>query len=130
VGKPILCLDFDGVLHSYTSGWQGVDEVSDAPVEGALEFLWDASQHFRICVVSSRSHEESGRKAMENALYRWLLDTYGEDASDLLMRRIEFPEHKPPALVTLDDRGITFDGTFPNPKDLLAFRPWNKKEGP
>ena len=67
---------------------------------------------------------------MENALYRWLLDTYGEDASDLLMRRIEFPEHKPPALVTLDDRGITFDGTFPNPKDLLAFRPWNKKEGP
>src|SRR6516165_11904546 len=25
--KPILCLDFDGVLHSYTSGWQRAEVI-------------------------------------------------------------------------------------------------------
>jgi hypothetical protein len=27
MGKPILCLDFDGVLHSYSSGWKGADVI-------------------------------------------------------------------------------------------------------
>ena len=29
--KPILCLDFDGVVHSYTSGWKGADVIPDPP---------------------------------------------------------------------------------------------------
>ena len=37
--KPILCMDFDGVIHSYESGWRGATIIPDVPVEGALEFL-------------------------------------------------------------------------------------------
>jgi len=37
--KPILVLDFDGVLHSYTSGWQGATVIADPPTRGMVEFL-------------------------------------------------------------------------------------------
>ena len=36
---PILCIDFDGVLHSYSSGWKGARNIPDPPVTGAIEWL-------------------------------------------------------------------------------------------
>ena len=60
MGKPILCLDFDGVLHSYTSGWRGATIIPAKPVPGAVEFLVKAVQHFDVQVFSSRSHQEGG----------------------------------------------------------------------
>jgi len=39
MSKPILCLDFDGVIHSYSSGWKGADVIPDPPVPGAFDFI-------------------------------------------------------------------------------------------
>jgi hypothetical protein len=30
LSKPILCLDFDGTIHSYISGWQGADVIPES----------------------------------------------------------------------------------------------------
>src|ERR1700743_3429981 len=55
--KPILCLDFDGVIHSYASGWKGADVIPDPPVAGAIEFIREALKHFRVAIFSSRTNQ-------------------------------------------------------------------------
>lgn len=65
MGLPTLCLDFDGVLHSYTSGWKGADVIPDPPTDGAMRFLYDAADHFKLAIFSSRSHQSGGKAAMK-----------------------------------------------------------------
>lgn len=143
--KPILCLDFDGVIHSYSSGWKGASVIPDPPVPGALEFIREAVDAFDVKIFSSRSHQWGGKRAMK----RWLREHYSnlywrvadtevmafthadinDDAWEWgahIVQRIGFPWFKPPAMVTLDDRAITFTGSWPALADLHTFKPWNK----
>lgn len=124
--KPTLCLDFDGVLHAYSHGWQGTDTVADGPVSGALAFLCEAVDAFDVCVLSSRSSDPAGLRAMKRALYHWLDAEYSVDGWTVF-GKIRFPEHKPPCFVTIDDRAITFTGEFPSMETLRNFTPWNKR---
>lgn len=150
--KPILCLDFDGVIHSYSSGWKGATVIPDPPVHGALEFIVHALQRFRVCVLSSRSHRWGGRRAMrrwmlehlvdlalhgyENTPAWWrqrIMETAFADpwvdevrwAAVRLVREIGWPLFKPSATVTIDDRALTFTGQWPSMDELSAFRPWH-----
>lgn len=127
--KPILCLDFDGVLHSYASGWEGAAVVSDPPVDGAVQFLREAVEHFEIHIFSSRSHQEGGIDAMR----WWLADALsGGPQSELsspdhaLLSQIQWPTEKPPAFVSLDDRCLLFTGQWPTIEQLKEFQPWYK----
>jgi hypothetical protein len=40
---------------------------------------------------------------------------------------VVFPDSKPGAFVSLDDRAITFEGEWPDVDWLRAFKPWNKR---
>ena len=126
--KPILCLDFDGVCHSYTSGWQGETILPDPPVEGLFEFLKEATLEFEIHVFSTRSNTAAGRKAMQEwfaaNFQKWLAEN--EESSDSSLKLL-FPFSKPHASVFLDDRALTFTGVWPELDSLLSFKPWNKK---
>lgn len=128
--RPILCLDFDGVIHSYGSGWKGAGVCDDPPVPGTLEFLEEATKHFRVMVYSSRSKSLKGRRAMKRYMRRHfaVLLTFSPDhRQDFLHEEIEWPWFKPSALITIDDRALTFDGTWPTIEALQAFKPWNKR---
>jgi hypothetical protein len=126
--RPILCLDFDGVLHSYVSGWQGVDKANDGPVPGAVEFLRDAVDVFDVQVYGSRSKEVAGIEVMRAQISWWIIDDLGPEEGSRVFRALSFPENKPPCFLSLDDRCVEFRGIFPDAKSLLAFRPWNKSD--
>jgi len=123
--KSLLCLDWDGVIHSYTSGWKGADIIPDPPVPGALDFLEEAVKHFRVAIFSSRSGHHDGIQAMMD----WLCNGVRLPDGKLpqWVWEIEWPTEKPPAFLTLDDRAMTFDGTWPAMETLKAFKPWNKR---
>ena len=128
--KPIICVDFDGVLHSYTSGWKGMGRIDDPPVDGAVAWLAGLIEDgLRVAIYSSRSKSLRGRRAMKRWLLSAIRDRYGPDltSADDLFSEIEWPWFKPPALITVDDRAWRFDGSFPRPRQLRAFRPWNKR---
>ena len=36
---PTVSFDFDGVIHSYRSGWKGAAVIPDPPVEGIKEVI-------------------------------------------------------------------------------------------
>lgn len=128
--KPILCVDFDGVIHSYETGWHGAHIVSDGPVPGAIPWLYAACLKFDVQIYSSRSSQPGGIDAMKEAIGRWETDwRRGQEAvpRTSLLLNIKFPVDKPPAFLTLDDRCIQFKGVFPMVEDLVSFKPWNKQ---
>ncbi len=102
--------------------------MPDPPVPGAIDFLREAVKHFRVAIFSSRSHQDGGGFAMRS----WLGKHIIEAEPSIIMcdppwfAAIEWPTEKPAAMVTLDDRAITFTGTWPDMDTLLTFRPWNK----
>lgn len=140
MARPILCLDFDGTIHSYVSGWQGAEAILDPPTSGAIEFIRKAMIDFTIVIVSSRFNNELRRVPAILAMRQWLtvhglnvpvlfVSSWPEEP-DWPLDAIIITDVRPPALVTIDDRALTFDGTWPALETLKAFRPWNKRSAP
>lgn len=114
--KKTVVFDFDGVIHSYTSGWQGADAIPDPPVPGikeAIDEIRDAG--YEVIVVSTRCATTEGH----GAIRAWLID------HDIVVDDVKV--EKPPAIVYIDDRAICFDGdTRTLITKIQAFKPWNK----
>jgi hypothetical protein len=114
---PILCLDFDGVIHDYRHGWQNGKIYGDV-TPGFFDWLVRAQEHFRVVVYSSRS----GDPEMIEAMKLWLARQNG----GIMPSGLEFAHEKPPAMLTIDDRCIRFDGSWDglDPAGLREFKPW------
>ena len=127
--KPTICVDFDGVIHSYERGWQD-GAIYGTVVPGFFEWVERAAAHFRLVVYSSRSRDLEQCRAMQV----WLVDRWQERHSAdpqpylSLFHLIEFAHQKPAAWLTIDDRAIRFDGDWSAPElqpdAILAFKPW------
>lgn len=94
-GKKTVCVDFDGVLNTYT-GWQGEHELF-MPREGAEKFLDELSRKFDVHIFTTRS-----RDSVQTWLQKYDLQKYISTVTS----------KKEPALAYVDDRAIPFLGSF------------------
>ena len=119
--SKLIAIDFDGVIHSYTSKWVNESHIPDPPVSGALEFIRDLMDNgLQVAIFSTRNSSPFAIAAMKN----WLT-TNGMDAEHVF--KIQFPIQKPPlASLFIDDRGFHFQGEFPSVEYCKSFKPWNK----
>lgn len=126
--KLTLLVDFDGVLHSYKSGWKGVGNVPDGPVPGAIKWLQTMMERYDVAVYSSRSKESAGLKAMQVALTAWAKED-GMSFVDAcaFAEKLSFPTTKPAAWLTIDDRCFCFEGRFPTLEEVDQFQPWYRR---
>lgn len=115
--KQTVVFDFDGVIHSYSSGWCGTGCIPDPPVPGIKEAIFEIrSAGYECVVVSTRCATPEGAAAIK----QWL------HTHDIMVDGVM--KEKPPAIVYIDDRAICFDGRCDSLLEKIKnFKPWNKK---
>ena len=109
--RKTVCLDFDGVIHSYRSGWFGESVIPDPPIHGVDKAIARLREWYDVVIHSSRCRTEEGREAIRE----WCAK-HNIEVDDVC-------EHKPPAIVYVDDRGIPFRGDWDQMiADIHSFR--------
>ncbi len=112
--KQIVCFDFDGVIHSYKSGWQGMDIASDPPVPGIAEVISELRDiGYKVVVYSGRCRDPKGIETIARYLR----------GNGIIVD--EIVTTKPMAVVAIDDRVICFDGDARGlTEKIINFTPW------
>lgn len=131
--KPTICIDFDGVIHSYEKGWQN-GEIYGSVVPGFFEWVERTRDHFELVIYSSRSKTDEGITAMSLWLHeqrnKWIAGGGIRNPTEPLS--MTFAHKKPAAWLTIDDRAICFNGEWDAPDlavdALRSFKPWNAKD--
>ncbi len=118
--KTVIAIDFDGVIHSFKSGWQGHRKISDPPVSGAIEWLKMLIYSDKVtpCIYSARSWKLFGNRRMR----RWLIK-YGMTKQEV--KQLKFWLRKPICDFVIDDRCVRFDGRFLSIDGISNFMPWH-----
>ena len=111
--KKTIAIDFDGVIHKYSKGWQN-GKIYDDPIEGALEAIVElVNKNYKVVVFTTREYT--------GAVREWIITKLHEckavKGKSFDMKNFEVTNTKPPAIAYIDDRGIRFT----NWKDMLNY---------
>ncbi|MDR1885010.1 MAG: hypothetical protein LBQ56_01960, partial [Synergistaceae bacterium] len=92
-----VALDFDGVVHDYSGGWQGFESIPGGLCPGIAEGIRALNAAgYKVAIISSRARDAKGYKAIVAWLY-----AHGIDADE----EIEMITcEKEPAMAYIDDR--------------------------
>jgi len=92
--RKTLAVDFDGVIHKYSKGFQGLENAYDPPMDGAMEVLQRLKDRgYVLKIMSSRP-----ALVIEEWLKKYEMDHLFDNVSN----------SKVAATVYIDDRGFHF----------------------
>ena len=126
--KPVICVDFDGVIHSYEKGWQG-GELYGEVVPGFFEWYETVRNDFDVVVFSTRL------PLQQEQVNQWITEKWDiwvkECGRNVEPLNLTFSAAKPMAHVYIDDRAIQFNGDWDSPDVSLeaieSFKPWTQR---
>lgn len=102
---PTVAVDFDGVLHDYSRGWQGGECYGD-PLPGAKAALIELSKRYDLVVFTAR-HD---LPAVQEWLRKHRFAHFFKDVTN----------RKPQAKIYLDDRAVRFSSWEQALEDIRA----------
>ena len=89
--RRTICLDFDGVVHSYQTGWHGETIISDPPIHRVDQAINRLRKDFRVVVFSARCRSDEGVQAIKDWLTKHNIEVddvcRGQTARPHLCRR-------------------------------------------
>lgn len=108
-----VAVDFDGVIHRYSQGWQD-GSIYDPPVAGAFDALRALRQRFDVVIYTTRAGETEPYRSLLGSgagvraagivrIQEWFRQHGGEDLADL-----HITDRKPLAVAFIDDRAVRF----------------------
>jgi len=123
-----IAVDFDGVIHSFTSPWGKPWDIPDGPVLGSMTWLHSMLQHFDVYIFSTRARGWRGRWAIKRWFKRHGREFWPDEHGTRGLNKLKITGTKPPCLIYLDDRAVRFEGpgTFPSRQEIHNARPWHK----
>jgi hypothetical protein len=113
--KKTVAVDFDGVIHAYSRGWQD-GSVYDPPVPYALDALRNLRKRYTVVIYTTRAREDINEPGGAEQIREWFKLYEAEDLADL-----EITDKKPLAIALIDDRAIRFKNWAQAIPDLQDF---------
>lgn len=110
-----VCIDFDGVIHPYTEGWQGLKPTEEKPVPGIVEELRQLrAEGYHLIVFTTRALTPIGIRLVEG----WL-DVNSVPYDEVSATKVG-------AMAYIDDRAVCFQGRARGLAErVINFKPWN-----
>jgi histidinol phosphatase-like enzyme len=121
-----IAIDFDGVIHGYSKGWQD-GSIYDPPVDGAAEALRKLKEAGHTLYIFSTRTNPVFKKKEGAADQKKLMEDWLEKYQIPFDKIWTFG--KPMADIFIDDRAIGFKGSWSDTiGDVESFKVWNREE--
>ncbi|MAF81175.1 hypothetical protein CL628_04145 [bacterium] len=104
--EKTFAIDFDGVIHAYSRGWQASGDIYDKPIPGAREAMANlVSQGFQVAILTARLNPKfDDAPEQKKKIITWLAENEFAEG----VHYHEVTNNKPSAIAYIDDRAVRF----------------------